>query len=200
MSRRALLSAVLAVSFATGCSKVSISMDNLACTSDEDCVGDYTCSPTDGVCVAVGACTETGTPTNCSACGDDCTALNNVVDGSCESDACVIGACVPGWVDENGLVSDGCEAQCAETAGGVEICDGLDNDCDGITDNALPDATGCTGETVSAKGSLATFSNFDSSDSHRVDENLLDVLAGLESQLGRAEHGLKRQPIGRLAW
>ena len=67
---RHLLALAPAVFLATGCSKVMMDMENLACESDADCLDGYTCDPTGGVCVARGACTETGTPTDCSACGD----------------------------------------------------------------------------------------------------------------------------------
>lgn len=55
----------------------------------------------------------------------------------CEESRCVE-ACADGFVDLNNDLSsdaegDGCE--CEVTNGGVEICDGLDNDCDGNIDN-----------------------------------------------------------------
>ncbi|MFH2005761.1 MAG: choice-of-anchor D domain-containing protein [bacterium] len=45
-----------------------------------------------------------------------------------------INGCPPGLYDQNGNPTDGCEYGCTVTNGGVEACDGLDNDCDGTTD------------------------------------------------------------------
>jgi hypothetical protein len=42
-----------------------------------------------------------------------------------------------GWTDANGNAADGCEYQC--TFEGLEVCDGRDNDCDGLTDLADSD-------------------------------------------------------------
>ena len=47
---------------------------------------------------------------------------------------CTQGACLPGFYDRDPNVP-GCETACEKTNGGVEICDGLDNDCDGIVDD-----------------------------------------------------------------
>jgi hypothetical protein len=46
-----------------------------------------------------------------------------------------IAGCPPGLFDMNGDPSDGCEYGCTVTNGGVEACDGLDNDCNGTTDD-----------------------------------------------------------------
>ncbi|HOX46478.1 MAG TPA: hypothetical protein PK668_22935 [Myxococcota bacterium] len=52
--------------------------------------------------------------------------------------ACLTGvceyACDPGWIDTSGGPADGCE--CRQSRGGLEWCDGLDNDCDGGVDGA----------------------------------------------------------------
>jgi len=68
-----------------------------------------------------------------------------------------IAGCPPGLMDMNGDPSDGCEYGCTVTNGGVEACDGLDNDCDGTTDDFVegcydggdsgcdPDGTNCRG-------------------------------------------------------
>jgi hypothetical protein len=71
---------------------------------------------------------------NCGVCGRVCSLLH--AESQCEPDgttaACVVSGCDEGWYDVDGLDSNGCEYQCEKTAGGVEICDSLDNDCNGV--------------------------------------------------------------------
>jgi len=55
---------------------------------------------------------------------------------SCNQGVCTMGACLPDFYDRDPAVP-GCETPCTKTNGGVEICDGLDNDCDGIVDDNL---------------------------------------------------------------
>ena len=55
--------------------------------------------------------------------------------GDCVFDPLV--DCRPGFHDANHMQADGCEYQCSPTNGGVEICDFLDNDCDGVIDETL---------------------------------------------------------------
>jgi hypothetical protein len=70
---------------------------------------------------------------NCGACGNDCRRFPN---GSftCVDAACALVNCEPGFRDLDGDVDTGCEYACVPTNGGIEICDTLDNDCDGATD------------------------------------------------------------------
>jgi hypothetical protein len=55
---------------------------------------------------------------------------------SCASGVCSMGPCLPGFYDRDPNVA-GCETACQLTNNGVEICDGLDNNCDGLIDNGL---------------------------------------------------------------
>ncbi|MBI5478362.1 MAG: hypothetical protein HY906_05865, partial [Deltaproteobacteria bacterium] len=74
-------------------------------------------------------------PNNCGSCGNSCDLPHTV--GTCENGQCVF-TCFPGWVDTNGDLGQGMEGgsngcECFQTNGGVEACDGVDNDCDGVT-------------------------------------------------------------------
>lgn len=81
-------------------------------------------------------CGELGRTTQCAACGDDCTTLPNVELATCEPSAggfrCVIARCADGFQDAS-LDAPGCE--CQPSNGGLETCDGVDNDCDGEVDD-----------------------------------------------------------------
>jgi hypothetical protein len=71
-------------------------------------------------------------PTNCGRCGVRCAyAFAQAV---CSSGTCAKGACLAGFFDANKMDADGCE--CQKTNGGVEVCDGIDNNCDGMVDEA----------------------------------------------------------------
>jgi len=74
---------------------------------------------------------------NCGQCGRVCN-LSNAVP-ICTSGNCRIFACLSGYVDADGRPGNGCEYQCTPT--GPEVCDGVDNDCDTLTDGADPDMT-----------------------------------------------------------
>ncbi len=71
-------------------------------------------------------------PDHCGACGRACEVPHAVP--ACADSACVIGRCVAGFVDLDGDLDNGCEAACRPTEPPDELCDGLDNDCDGTVD------------------------------------------------------------------
>jgi len=77
---------------------------------------------------------------NCGMCGRTCGAPHAIY--TCASRACLFVACETGWFDRNGMASDGCEYACDYA--GSEICNGLDDDCDGVPDDGLvPPSTFC---------------------------------------------------------
>jgi Notch-like protein len=70
---------------------------------------------------------------NCGACGAAC-ALANAVP-KCDGGTCKIQQCKTGFIDKDKLDSNGCETACTKSNNGVEICDGKDNDCNGVADD-----------------------------------------------------------------
>jgi hypothetical protein len=71
--------------------------------------------------------------TNCGGCNVACAARPNSL-ASCVMGGCV-SACAPGFVDADRNPANGCE--CKLTNHGVEVCDGLDNDCNGVVDDGV---------------------------------------------------------------
>ena len=74
---------------------------------------------------------------NCGGCNVQCVPEANQVP-ACEVNAdggfgCQFD-CATGFIDLNREAADGCEYACIITTGGEEVCDGLDNDCDGEVD------------------------------------------------------------------
>lgn len=81
---------------------------------------------------------------NCGFCGNSCTYPN--ASAQCLGGLCALMTCSTGWVDLNQDPVNGCEYQCTVTNGGAEICDNLDNDCNGQTDegfNKQTDSNNC---------------------------------------------------------
>lgn len=101
---------------------------------------------------------------NCGACGNSCVSTNAIP--TCSAGSCAVLACLPGNVDLNGNAVDGCEYACDFI--GAEVCNGRDDDCDGLTDEGLtPPTTLCsrngvcaTGTTISCDGSSGWACNY----------------------------------------
>jgi hypothetical protein len=73
------------------------------------------------------------TVASCGGCGMSCAERAN------SAPLCLVGGCgfrcLPGFADLDRRPDNGCE--CGMTNGGVEICDGLDNDCNGVVDDGV---------------------------------------------------------------
>jgi hypothetical protein len=72
---------------------------------------------------------------HCGGCNMACNLANAVP--VCGSGMCQVAACIPGFVNLDGIASNGCELACTVSNGGVEICDNLDNNCNGQTDEGF---------------------------------------------------------------
>jgi hypothetical protein len=72
---------------------------------------------------------------HCGGCDIACPPAGPKASATCAAASCSI-TCEAGWVDVNDDPADGCESECTPTNNGNEICDGLDNDCDGVVDGA----------------------------------------------------------------
>ena len=70
---------------------------------------------------------------NCGGCNVTCS--YPFATASCVNGMCKQGACLPGFYDRDPNVP-GCETACEKSNGGVEICDGQDNDCNGVVDDS----------------------------------------------------------------
>lgn len=82
-------------------------------------------------------------PQNCGACGAVCN-LPHAFEG-CASGSCTIVACEPNFFDNDHTASNGCEFNCGHPYLGNEVCNGIDDDCDGLVDGDDPDMLTPTG-------------------------------------------------------
>ena len=108
--------------------------------------------------MCAGVCIDFETdPRHCGGCDQVCELPNAVP--RCVNGVCEIDKCAAGWADGDANASNGCEC------GGKEICNGLDDDCNGVTDDlgmteclveneygACPGTATCTGGWGFCKG------------------------------------------------
>jgi hypothetical protein len=114
---------------------------------------------------------------NCGSCGYVCAAHApaHATGAACVASACQW-ACLPNHHDLDGDLAlgqsgNGCEYSCTVTNAGVEICDNLDNDCNGAVDDSptdvglqcgVTDVGPCAyGATVCVAGALQCVGNID---------------------------------------
>ena len=73
-------------------------------------------------------------PLHCGDCGISCNAVRGT--GGCAEGLCIVTACETGYFDANADFLDGCEYACTPNAdtGGIEACNGIDDDCDAQVD------------------------------------------------------------------
>jgi hypothetical protein len=82
-------------------------------------------------------------PNNCGSCFNECNFLPKHQFGTCVggfdggAPACKPSGCLPGYIDLDNDPTNGCEYACTPTSPATEICDGVDNDCDGVIDNGF---------------------------------------------------------------
>ncbi len=124
---------------------------------DDACrpVGDELCNGNDDDCdgtVDEGFDLDTD-PDNCGECDSACV-IPNAFPG-CEGGECTVSECEIGFVDLDDNPNNGCEYECQNT--GAERCDGVDNNCDGATDEGF-DLTSDVGNCGSC-GNVCVFPN-----------------------------------------
>ena len=72
---------------------------------------------------------------NCGKCGTKCSFLNGLP--KCVKGVCQLLKCKTCFVNLDTKEANGCEWPCCYTNGSVEICDGKDNDCNGVVDDMV---------------------------------------------------------------
>ncbi|MBN2527444.1 MAG: fibro-slime domain-containing protein [Deltaproteobacteria bacterium] len=75
-------------------------------------------------------------PRNCGYCGHLC--MFNHGSGTCALGECVLTGCDDKWWNMNNTMADGCEYYCDGDTDALEVCDNVDNNCNGQKDEGNP--------------------------------------------------------------
>jgi uncharacterized repeat protein (TIGR01451 family) len=76
-------------------------------------------------------------PNHCGSCATSCARAH--APGVCTGGTCTLGPCEPGYVDLDGKEGNGCE--CHKVSTTDTTCDGVDDDCNGVADDAYVPTT-----------------------------------------------------------
>ena len=111
------------------------------------CEDGLTACAEDGESVACDEAPGPGWPERCNWLDDDCDGETDEGFGplGAPCDGPDADACATGWL---ACAADGLAAICPETGGQMELCNGLDDDCDGETDEGFPLGAPCDGPDV----------------------------------------------------
>ena len=93
-----------------------------------------TCNGIDDDCSGAADDFEPQQVDDCGVCGHVCEVSNG--EAGCAHSTCIVARCFAGWLDYDGLGDNGCEEHCLPTTPPTEVCDGVDNDCNGEQDEA----------------------------------------------------------------
>ena len=122
----------------------------------------------------------TNDPRNCGACGNSCAGTVLNARATCAASTCVVESCNTDYwnLDGDNAPSDilGCEYHCELR--GVEICNGLDDDCDGQTDEGLTAPAICN-NVGSCAGTVASCDGDEGWVCHYPAIVQVDVLGGI---------------------
>jgi hypothetical protein len=103
---------------------------------------------------------------NCGSCGHVCSFPHAV--SACMAGTCVVAACAGGYVnlDMSTTNPNGCEYMCSRTSA-TESCNGVDDNCNGMTDEGVTapsmfcrQAGVCAGSTATCMGSMGFVCNY----------------------------------------
>ncbi|MBT9558335.1 MAG: hypothetical protein IV100_20040, partial [Myxococcales bacterium] len=125
-----------------------LQLDEATCGAGQSCKDEgegFECVCDGGKTLCGEVCVDTASSlVHCGGCDSPCDAPG-VASWGCVSSSCAVLACEGGFEDLDGDADTGCE--CAVTE---EVCDGLDNDCDSLTDEGVDsscsDDDPCTNE------------------------------------------------------
>jgi len=135
--------------------------NHLECTGGVPVSAEAVCNTYDGDCDGTADEGLLYTTTNCSSCGDNCNVLlttyPHATGVGCIGGTCQVTGCASGWAGENctcsyvGPETAGCNGIDEDCDGltdelftmTAETCDNIDNDCDGATDEELSNPSFC---------------------------------------------------------